>query len=242
MSDFENESNQTTGYVYIFTNPSFKNDWVKIGYTDDVDRRLRELSNTSVPLPFEKYAVLQTRKYIKVEKHIHNMLDCISPDRRISPNREFFNIAPDDALYILWSIASILDDCIVTTYKNDNNSNNDVVIVSTTKSSDVQDNIDTVDFSNITKELIERAAKFIDTNGIPDRYKSRTWQVILNDKKYPPKYLMALAYMYHKNISVGDVSVVIPKLLSLFITYQTFPVYKRLGIVCERIDCEEIEE
>lgn len=42
------------GYVYILTNPSFREDWVKIGKSSrPVDVRSKELDNTAVPLPFE---------------------------------------------------------------------------------------------------------------------------------------------------------------------------------------------
>lgn len=52
------------GYVYILTNPSFKEDWVKIGKSSrPVDIRSKELDNTAVPLPFEIYATLKTSKY-----------------------------------------------------------------------------------------------------------------------------------------------------------------------------------
>ena len=57
------------GYVYILTNPSFREDWVKIGKSSrPVDVRSKELDNTAVPLPFEIYATLYTSKYDKVEK------------------------------------------------------------------------------------------------------------------------------------------------------------------------------
>lgn len=40
------------GYVYILTNPSFREDWVKIGKSArPVDIRSKELDNTAVPLP-----------------------------------------------------------------------------------------------------------------------------------------------------------------------------------------------
>lgn len=49
------------GYVYILTNPSFREDWVKIGKSSrPVDIRSKELDNTAVPLPFEIYATIQT--------------------------------------------------------------------------------------------------------------------------------------------------------------------------------------
>ena len=43
------ESNKI-GYVYILTNPSFREDWVKIGKSSrPVDIRSKELDNTAVP-------------------------------------------------------------------------------------------------------------------------------------------------------------------------------------------------
>lgn len=50
-------SNKEPGYVYILTNPSFHEDWVKIGKSSrPVDVRSKELDNTAVPLPFEIFA------------------------------------------------------------------------------------------------------------------------------------------------------------------------------------------
>ena len=37
--------------VYILTNQSMP-DTIKVGITDNLDRRVRELDNTSTPLPF----------------------------------------------------------------------------------------------------------------------------------------------------------------------------------------------
>ena len=51
------------GYVYILTNPSFREDWVKIGKSSrPVDVRSKELDNTAVPLPFEIFATMKTAK------------------------------------------------------------------------------------------------------------------------------------------------------------------------------------
>lgn len=48
------------GYVYILTNPCFKEDWGKIGKSvRPVDVRLKELDNTAVPLPFEIFATMK---------------------------------------------------------------------------------------------------------------------------------------------------------------------------------------
>lgn len=104
------------GYVYILTNPSFKEDWVKIGKSSrPVDIRSKELDNTAVPLPFEIYATLRTAKYAKVEKQIHKQIDRLT-DLRIRQNREFFNIPPSDALAIMRDLADILDDAELCVY------------------------------------------------------------------------------------------------------------------------------
>lgn len=98
------------GYVYILTNPSFREDWVKIGKSSrPVNVRSKELDNTSVPLPFEIYATLKTKKYEAVEKLIHKTIDRLS-DLRIRQNREFFNVQPHVALDILKDISKTIDD------------------------------------------------------------------------------------------------------------------------------------
>ena len=106
------------GYVYILTNPSFREDWVKIGKSSrPVNIRSKELDNTAVPLPFEIFATLQTAKYDKVEKLVHKTIDRLT-DLRIRQNREFFNVAPQIALDIFRDIAQTIDDAIVTEYQN----------------------------------------------------------------------------------------------------------------------------
>lgn len=106
------------GYVYILTNPSFREDWVKIGKSSrPVDVRSKELDNTAVPLPFEIYATIQTVKYNEVEKHVHKTIDRLT-DLRIRQNREFFNVAPQIALDIFYDIAKMIEDAVVTVYKD----------------------------------------------------------------------------------------------------------------------------
>ena len=109
-----NDNNK--GYVYILTNPSFREDWVKIGKSSrPVDVRSKELDNTAVPLPFDIYATLQTSKFDKVEKQIHKQIDRLT-DLRIRQNREFFNIAPSVALNIMRDMADLLDDAELAVY------------------------------------------------------------------------------------------------------------------------------
>ena len=73
----ETPMNKEPGYVYILTNPSFREDWVKIGKSSrPVDVRSKELDNTAVPLPFEIFATMKTTKYNEVEKLVSSSL-CI---------------------------------------------------------------------------------------------------------------------------------------------------------------------
>lgn len=107
---------QSKGYVYILTNLSFREDWVKIGKSArPVDVRSKEPDNTAVPLPFEIYATLKTAKYNEVERQIHKHIDRLT-DLRIRQNREFSDIAPDQALDIMRDIATLPDDAETAVY------------------------------------------------------------------------------------------------------------------------------
>lgn len=111
-------ANKEPGYVYILTNPSFKEDWVKIGKSSrPVDVRSKELDNTAVPLPFDVYATMQTEKYSEAEKAIHKQIDRLT-DRRIRQNREFFNLEPALALEIMLDLAQLSADAVVMKYEN----------------------------------------------------------------------------------------------------------------------------
>ena len=112
------DKSNEVGYVYILTNPSFREDWVKIGKSSrPVDIRSKELDNTAVPLPFEIYATIKTVKYNEVEKHVHKMIDLLT-DLRIRQNREFFNVPPQIALDIFYDIAKMIEDAVVIVYKD----------------------------------------------------------------------------------------------------------------------------
>lgn len=107
------------GYVYILTNDSFREDWVKIGRSSrPVDVRSKELDNTAVPLPFKIYATIQTTKYTNVERIVHKQIDRLT-DLRIRQNREFFNVEPTQALDILLDLATAIDDAVVMQYVDD---------------------------------------------------------------------------------------------------------------------------
>ena len=104
---------EKTGYIYVLTNESFhKDNWVKIGYAEDVEKRVRELSGTSVPLPFEVYCTYEIPRIHGVkdpDKLVHDLIQAINPDLRITQNREFFELYPWDAYNMLRAIAQMHD-------------------------------------------------------------------------------------------------------------------------------------
>jgi hypothetical protein len=80
-------------YVYVLTNPWFKDDVVKIGYTRcDVKSRVNSLFNTSIPTKFNIEFVIVTTDGISVERKIHKHLNYC----RINSGREFFQISLDE--------------------------------------------------------------------------------------------------------------------------------------------------
>ena len=94
--------------VYILTNESMP-ETIKVGITENLDRRVRELDNTSTPLPFECYYAVEVENASAIEKKIHEGLD----DKRVRQNREFFNATPEQAKAIL-EIAEVMGGKNVT--------------------------------------------------------------------------------------------------------------------------------
>ena len=101
------------GYIYILTNPSFK-EYVKIGYANDVKQRLDELNRSSaVPFAFRVYATYEVDSALS-DKKLHSILDKLNPDLRSMEEidgkkrvREFYAMTPEDAFSILEAIAEI---------------------------------------------------------------------------------------------------------------------------------------
>lgn len=93
------------GYIYIMTNPALK-DMVKIGFATDVETRRKQLSTTALPYEYEVYATYETSGNLE-DKKLHKMIDNLNPDLRVSSNREFFVMSPQDAYELLEAIATI---------------------------------------------------------------------------------------------------------------------------------------
>lgn len=101
------------GVIYILTNPSFR-DYVKIGYADDVERRLQQLNRSEcIPFAFRIYATYEVDSRLSDLK-IHSIIDKLNPNLRSIDNfngqkrvREFYAMSPEDAYSILEAIAEI---------------------------------------------------------------------------------------------------------------------------------------
>ena len=104
------------GVIYILKNPSFP-DYVKIGYADDVEERLRLLNSSEcTPFAFRIYATYEVNTRL-MDKKIHSIIDKLNPKLRSIDEfngqkrvREFYAMSAEDAYSIFEAIAEI-NDC-----------------------------------------------------------------------------------------------------------------------------------
>ncbi len=103
------------GVIYILTNPSFP-DYVKIGYADDIDKRLKQLNRSEcIPFAFRVYATYEVSSRLSDLK-LHSIIDKLNPDLRSIDDfdgqkrvREFYAMKPEEAFAILEAMAEIHD-------------------------------------------------------------------------------------------------------------------------------------
>ena len=104
---------EAKGVIYILTNPSFP-EYVKIGYADDVKRRLKELNRSEcTPFAFRLYAYYEVNHRL-TDMKLHNIIDRLNPDLRSIDNvdgkkriREFYAMSKEDAYGLFEAIAEI---------------------------------------------------------------------------------------------------------------------------------------
>lgn len=102
---------ETKGCIYILTNPSFK-EYIKIGYADNVETRLKQLNNSEcIPFAFRIYATYEVEERL-TDKKLHALIDQLNPNLRAIENiggkrrvREFYAMSPEQAYSILETIA-----------------------------------------------------------------------------------------------------------------------------------------
>lgn len=101
------------GMIYILTNPSFP-EYVKIGYADDVNKRLQQLNRSEcVPFAFRVFAYYDVQSRLS-DKKVHEIIDRLNPNLRSIDTfggktriREFYAMSADDAYSLLEAIAEI---------------------------------------------------------------------------------------------------------------------------------------
>ena len=106
-------SKEVTGYIYILTNPSFP-DYVKIGYADDVEKRVAQLNRSEcTPFAFRIFATYKVNSRLS-DLSLHQLIDSLNTGLRSVDNidgktrvREFYALTPDQAYSILEAIAKI---------------------------------------------------------------------------------------------------------------------------------------
>ena len=101
------------GVIYILTNPSFP-EYVKIGYADDIKKRLDQLNRSEcIPFAFRVYATYEVDNRLS-DKGVHSIIDKLNPTLRSIDNfngkervREFYAMDAEDAYAILEAMAEI---------------------------------------------------------------------------------------------------------------------------------------
>ena len=99
------------GVIYILTNPSFPQ-YVKIGYADNVESRLKQLNNSEcIPFAFRIYATYEVEERL-TDLKLHTLIDQLNHNLRSIDNvdgkkrvREFYAMSPEQAYSILETIA-----------------------------------------------------------------------------------------------------------------------------------------
>lgn len=81
------------GIVYVLINDAMPG-YIKIGKTTNLEQRIRDLDNTSAPLPFSCFFAAEVDNMSYVEKKLHAAFDT----HRVRSNREFFRLSPEHAV------------------------------------------------------------------------------------------------------------------------------------------------
>ena len=104
---------QKSGVIYILTNPSFQ-EYVKIGYADDVVSRVKQLNNSeAIPFSFHIFATYDVTERL-TDKKLHNFIDTLNPELRSKEKignkiriREFYHIPPEEIYSAFESMAEV---------------------------------------------------------------------------------------------------------------------------------------
>ena len=99
FSSLSNYEKSTEGYVYIITNPSWKN-WVKVGMAIDAHDRCNQYQTSS---PLRDYK-LEHSKYFKHRRSAETKAHELCAKQATENNNEWFKINIKDAINLIESI------------------------------------------------------------------------------------------------------------------------------------------
>jgi hypothetical protein len=95
------------GWIYIFSNPAYKDNIIKVGETSRTTReRGSELFTTGVPEPFSLEYKAYVKNHSSAEKRVHHSLDSF----RVNKNREFFDCEINVAVRAIRQCSEIIDE------------------------------------------------------------------------------------------------------------------------------------
>ena len=102
-----------TGVIYILTNPSFP-DYIKIGYADNLEKRLKQLNRSeTIPFAFRVYATYTVESRL-TDKELHKLIDSLNENLRTIETfdgservKEFYAMSAEEAYALLECIAKI---------------------------------------------------------------------------------------------------------------------------------------
>lgn len=113
-------NNPKAGYLYVISSPSLP-DMIKVGVTRRLNPsiRVKELSSSSLPFPFELNAYCFNNDAFELESNMHNYFDAY----RVSLNREFFYVSIEQAIDVLKN--NFNQEVHYGTYEENNESEDD---------------------------------------------------------------------------------------------------------------------
>lgn len=118
----EKMTNNKAGYIYILTNPSFREDWVKVLVSEKPTLSKAELQSAKeyVPLPYEVFATIQFENY-KVSHEALKELEWNITELLIFDEKYgFYNLYPNQVLECIYEIAYKKNLSLqVSVYEND---------------------------------------------------------------------------------------------------------------------------
>ena len=108
--------NLESGYVFILTNESFRENMILIGSSSEpIEDLIEYMDIVELPTPYVLFATMHTEKYEKVEEVIQRQIDRLSC-KSFEDDYDFFILSPSETLEMLKDFAMLIDDATLFTH------------------------------------------------------------------------------------------------------------------------------